>query len=209
MEFLKSPWMAVVIAIVSIVIGTALGIVTAKYFYDRALEFRVLELDAEVRFLESQKEALEKDLHKCLEEDQALTKECKAREAKLGLNPEAHEIGPDSSRKLTLTITTVPVEGQGPESEESIGGRVEGLTKPEAYKIVLYARTDRWYVQPYTAQPKTDIDETGRWRNSSHLGSEYAALLVRPTYSPPSTPEQLPPTGGDVLAVTRVPARPR
>jgi len=84
-----------------------------------------------------------------------------------------------------------------------------GLMKPDAYKIVIYARTDRWFVQPYTAQPLTDIEKTGRWNNTTHLGRAYAALVVRPTYSPPNAPEQLPPTGGDVVQIAQVPARSR
>jgi len=199
--------MAVVLTIVGIVAGAVLGFLASQYFYDRALEFRVLELDAQIRSLDSQKEALEKDLQKCVEENQTLRKECKAQEAKLGMKPKKQEIGLVSGQKLSVTITTVPTRGQGPETEENIGGQVVGLTRPETYKIVLYARTDRWYVQPYTSQPLTDVDEAGRWENSSHQGSEYAALLVRPTYSPPNAPEQLPPTGGDVLAISRVPAR--
>jgi hypothetical protein len=209
MEFAKSPWMAVVLTIVGIAAGAVLGFLANQYFYGRGLEMRILEQDAEIRWLRSQKEALEKDLNKCVEENRTLRKECEAQEAKLGLKPKEQAIGPVPPQGLSVAITTVPTKGQGPETEENIGGQVVGLTRPETYKIVLYARTDRWYVQPYTSQPLTDVDKTGRWENSSHLGSEYAALLVKPTYSPPNAPEQLPPTGGDILAISRVPARSR
>ena len=67
--------------------------------------------------------------------------------------------------------------------------------------VVLFAKGDTWYLQPWVAAPYTDIGADGRWSADIHLGTEYAALLVRRSYKPPSRTASLPPVGGDVLAV--------
>jgi hypothetical protein len=63
-----------------------------------------------------------------------------------------------------------------------------------------------WYVQPYVSAPLTEIKEGGRFETSIHLGSKYAALLVKPSYNPPAATAKLPPVGGEVLAVATVDA---
>lgn len=70
--------------------------------------------------------------------------------------------------------------------------------------VVLYARTDLYYVQPYAAST-LDIDALGRWGSMVRGGTSYAALLVRGGYQPPATMSTLPEPGGDVLAVRRAP----
>jgi len=50
----------------------------------------------------------------------------------------------------------------------------------------------------------TKIQGDSKWKNVTHLGEEYAALLVDPSYSPPQTTEVLPATGGAVAAVVVV-----
>jgi signal transduction histidine kinase len=81
-----------------------------------------------------------------------------------------------------------------------IEGRVGGARPGQ--QIVLYARSGVWYVQPYADQPFTSIRADSTWTNSTHLGTEYAALLVEPGYSPPTVTERLPaPGGGGVVAV--------
>ena len=112
-----------------------------------------------------------------------------------------------SSAQPTIKFTTVP-EG-GPGGAERIGeiaGRAIGA-KPEQ-RIVLFARSGIWWVQPYSVRPFTAIQKDGTWSNSTHLGTEYAALLVEPGYSPPKTSDVLPAKGGDVIAVAAVSARP-
>lgn len=121
--------------------------------------------------------------------------------------------GPQPSPPTTLLVpvvrvTEVPPAGEGPTSRGAIGGTVEGLQDPQQYKIVVYAFTDnKWYVQPVADQPLTDITPDGTWSNWTHLGSAYAALVVRLPYTPPPMPEALPATGGAVLAVARKDAR--
>lgn len=87
-----------------------------------------------------------------------------------------------------------------------IEGRVNGARPGQ--QLVLYARSGAWYVQPYADQPFTSVQTDFTWRNSTHLGTEYAALLVEPGYSPPVMVDRLPPPGGGVVAVTVREGRP-
>jgi hypothetical protein len=58
-----------------------------------------------------------------------------------------------------------------------------------------------WWVQPLTAEPFTSLGLDGTWHNSTHLGTEYAALLVDRDFRPAPRMDALPDTGGPVLAV--------
>jgi hypothetical protein len=49
--------------------------------------------------------------------------------------------------------------------------------------------------------PFTRILRNSNWRNATHLGTDYAALLVDPAYRPPANVQSLPPVGGPVAAV--------
>lgn len=79
-------------------------------------------------------------------------------------------------------------------------GRVTGA-RPEQ-RIVLYAYTDgRWGECQQSGQPFASIGSDGRWKASVHLGIQYAALLVDPTYNPPEQTEMLPITGKGIVAL--------
>jgi hypothetical protein len=108
--------------------------------------------------------------------------------------------------KTAIRITTVPPKGGGPDSLDTIAGTVSGV-KTESYKVIIFAHTDRWYVQPYIDAPDTSIGSDGKWESDTHLGLEYAALLVKPSYKPPATAATLPAVGGAVLAIARERAR--
>jgi hypothetical protein len=41
-------------------------------------------------------------------------------------------------------------------------------------------------VQPFRRYSYTEIAADGGWENMTHLGSEYAALLIAPGYQPPA-----------------------
>jgi hypothetical protein len=85
----------------------------------------------------------------------------------------------------------------------TIEGRVAGA-RP-AQRIVLYAKTDgRWGVCRQSDQPFTNIETDGRWKGAVHLGIQYAALLVDPTYSPPEQTELLPIVGNGVVTLAVV-----
>jgi hypothetical protein len=82
-------------------------------------------------------------------------------------------------------------------------GRATGV--PPGQRIALYANTDgRWGLCPQSGQPFTNIGNDGRWKASVHLGIQYAALLVDPTYDPPEQTESLPIVGNGVVALAVV-----
>ncbi len=58
-----------------------------------------------------------------------------------------------------------------------------------------------WWVQPFSEQPFSDIGADGAWRNTSHIGTEYAAMLVAATYKPPDTLPALPQVGSGIRAI--------
>lgn len=92
-----------------------------------------------------------------------------------------------------------PTNPGGPLTIGSIAGRVNG--PHEGLKVVLYAKSGRWYVQPYADQPFTAIKPDSSWSSPTHLGTDYAALLVQPDYVPPMVIDNLPSVGGSVTAV--------
>jgi hypothetical protein len=84
-----------------------------------------------------------------------------------------------------------------------IDGRATGARPGQ--RIVLYAKTDgRWGVCRQSGQPSTNIEADGRWKATVHLGIQYAALLVDPTYNPPEQTESLPIVGNGVVALAVV-----
>jgi hypothetical protein len=99
-----------------------------------------------------------------------------------------------------ISVSQVPgASVGGPQRLEPIAGRVTGARPGQ--KIVLYARSGGWWVQPLAAEPFTAIAADGAWHNSTHLGSEYAALLVDGDYQPEPRADVLPSVGGPVRAV--------
>jgi hypothetical protein len=113
---------------------------------------------------------------------------------------------PSSQQEVKVQFLHVPSAGGGSDSQGNIDGNVLGLKSPQEYKIVLYAHTDQWYVQPLVTAPYTDLDSNGKWSNWTHLGGRYAALVVRPTFRPGPPGQTLPSVGGDVIARGEVPA---
>lgn len=106
----------------------------------------------------------------------------------------------------SIQITLVPPKGEGSDSNGTIGGKASGANLKDC-KVVIFARTDKWYVQPTVASPYTPIGEDGQWETDIHLGYEYAALLVKSSYEPPGTTGTLPNVAGPVLAIARMPAK--
>ena len=89
----------------------------------------------------------------------------------------------------------------GPDKVDVIEGRASGSVPGQ--QIVLYAKSeDLWWIQPFTDKPFTKIDGDSKWKNQTHLGSEYAALLVDAGFRPPQTTETLPVLGSGVVAVS-------
>jgi hypothetical protein len=105
-----------------------------------------------------------------------------------------------SGLKPSIEFTKIPAAREGgPDKMDTIEGRVVGAHPGQ--QIVVYARSGQWWAQPMASQPFTRIQPDSKWSNSTHFGTEYAALLVEPGYSPPSTTDSLPLEGGAVVAV--------
>ena len=99
-----------------------------------------------------------------------------------------------------IEFTRIPqADPGGKEKHDIIDGRVKGARAGQ--QVVLYAKSGVWWVQPLVVQPFTKIQPSSKWSNATHLGTEYAALLVNPGYQPPTTLNVLPSVNGDVAAV--------
>jgi hypothetical protein len=111
------------------------------------------------------------------------------------------------SSKPTLQITQVPSANPGgPVQMDFIEGRVTGA-KP-GQQIVLYAYSGIWWIQPFASHQYTNIQPDSTWRNSTHLGTQYGAILVDPGYHPPTKVANLPAEGHGVVAVATAAGKP-
>jgi hypothetical protein len=111
--------------------------------------------------------------------------------------------GCGAPRQPAIEFTSVPEAGPGGSAKTvRIAGRVIG-SKP-GQKIVLFARDGTWWVQPFGSKPFTEIQPDHSWANITHVGAEYAALLVERDYAPPRVADVLPPPGGLVISVATV-----
>src|SRR5262245_16025070 len=101
-----------------------------------------------------------------------------------------------------VEFTKLPPAAEGsPEILHPIAGRVRNAKRGD--RIVLFARSGVWWVQPLGNKPFTAIQPDSTWNNSTHPGTAYAALLVDKDYHPPLTVNALPQKGGSVHAVTQ------
>ena len=119
------------------------------------------------------------------------------------LGPAASLAAADANAPSIL-ITNSPAAGAGSDSHGTIEGAASGVNRDEVY-VVIYARTNVWYVQPLIASPYAVLDSNNRFSTWTHLGYEYGALLVKRSYQPPNTFSDFPSAGGDILAVAKVP----
>jgi len=106
----------------------------------------------------------------------------------------------------TIEFTRVPQTDPGGKEKNDI---IEGIVKGgrPGQRIVLYARSGKWWVQPLPNNPFTRVQASGKWTNATHLGAEYAAPLVEPGFRPPFTYDTLPPPGGDIAAFVVAPGQ--
>jgi signal transduction histidine kinase len=116
----------------------------------------------------------------------------------------ATETAPGAPRVVFERVPSA--EPGGTSKLADIGGRV---VNPRAgLRVVLYARSGDWYVQPFWETPFTEIRPDSTWASPTHTGTEYAALLVDPRFTPPRIAAALPSRGGGVVAVEVVPGTP-
>jgi hypothetical protein len=100
----------------------------------------------------------------------------------------------------SITFTKIPPAAQGGrERVDTISGRVSGFRPGQ--RIVLYAKSGPWWVQPWPEQPFIEIRSDSTWDSQTHLGYEYAALLVNADYHPAPTMDVAPAMGGSVVAL--------
>jgi hypothetical protein len=85
----------------------------------------------------------------------------------------------------------------------SVAGSVKQVVIPDTFKIVVYAFTNQYYIQPCTSQPLNPINSDGSWEPiPSHSGTIYV-LLVSASYNPPAAALSLPSVDGvNVFAVS-------
>lgn len=106
----------------------------------------------------------------------------------------------------SIAFTEIPEAGPGGATPiRPIAGRVTGARNGQ--QVVLYARAGTWWVQPYSTKPFTELGPGASFRTTTHLGTDYAALLVDRDFKPPKRTDALPATGGLVHAVTVVEGR--
>jgi hypothetical protein len=110
-----------------------------------------------------------------------------------------------ASNGPSIAFTRIPqADGERSSRNDIIEGKVTGAAPGQ--KIVLYAKSGKgWWVQPLVDHPLTNMRGDFSWTNATHLGTHYAALLVKESYRPQSTLNALPPAGDSVLAVASVP----
>jgi hypothetical protein len=103
----------------------------------------------------------------------------------------------------SIEFTHIPPAGEGGrEKVDSISGRVRNA-RPDQH-IVVYAHAGSWWVQPSPEHPLIAIKADSTWSSETHLGFEYAALVVDANYSPPAVTDITPIQGGPIALVTIV-----
>ncbi len=113
-----------------------------------------------------------------------------------------------TSTAPSITFTRIPqADLAGSARNDIIEGKVTGAAPGQ--KIVLYAKNGKWWVQPLLDQPLTDLRANFSWTNATHLGTDYAAILVKGGYQPQGELSSLPEVGGNILAVATVPGAAR
>ena len=114
----------------------------------------------------------------------------------------------NSSNARSIAFTRIPqADSSGSAHNDIIEGRVTGASPGQ--KIVLYAKTGKWWVQPLIDQPITNLRPNFSWTNATHLGTHYAALLVKDGSRPESVLDSLPATDDSILAVAVAPGAAR
>jgi hypothetical protein len=108
--------------------------------------------------------------------------------------------GCSSNAHPTIEFSKIPPAAQGGrEKVDTISGHVTDARSGQ--KIVVYARSGPWWVQPWPDQALIPISFDSTWSTTTHLGFEYAAILVEPGYHPPPTMDVLPSQGGPFVTI--------
>jgi hypothetical protein len=110
-------------------------------------------------------------------------------------------VGIDAEGNATTASTTIDIQRAAPSLElltfgrERSSGRVANVDLTQ-YKVVLYVRTNEFYVQPFADMKSIWITSRGYFWSSNFVVGDSATLhawLVPRSYDPPSTMTQPPP----------------
>lgn len=106
----------------------------------------------------------------------------------------------DANQTGSVQILHLPeADPGGPLKMDFIEGKAQ-ITAP-GDRIVLYAKSGVWWIQPFNNQQFTKIQTDSTWKNTTHLGTDYAAILVSRNYQPQPRLQTLPSVGNGVLAI--------
>lgn len=108
-----------------------------------------------------------------------------------------------ASSRPSIEFSHIPPAAQGgPGRVDFISGRVRNARREQ--QIVIYAHSGTWWLQHNPDQPLIPIQGDSTWSTETHLGFEYAALLVEPNYHPLAVLDLAPTQGGSVDLVAIV-----
>jgi hypothetical protein len=100
-----------------------------------------------------------------------------------------------------ISFTQVPQWNPGDRNlQDVMEGRVSG-EQPDQRMVIYSKAGELWWLQPLLSSPFTTILPDHVWRNETHLGTDYAVLLVDPSYQPAAVLAQLPQRGAGIAAV--------
>lgn len=109
--------------------------------------------------------------------------------------------GTNQDVEAKISFTQVPQWNPGDQSQQDvIEGTVSGARQGQ--RLVIYSKSGGlWWLQPLLTSPFTAILPDQVWRNETHLGTEYAVLLVDSSFHPAAILSQLPKRGQGIAAV--------
>lgn len=88
----------------------------------------------------------------------------------------------------------------GDEKTEIMSGSVIGVN-PDNYRIVVFAYTNQWYIQPDVNNYLINIQADGSWSTETHLGEKYCIMLVKKNFSTESPITSLPLGSDKIIAI--------
>src|SRR5713101_7916650 len=105
-----------------------------------------------------------------------------------------------SSARPSIEFTKIPPAAQGGrERVDTLSGRLRNARPKQ--QIVIYAHSRQWWVQPWPEHPFIPIKADSTWSTETHLGFEYASLLVEPDFHPLPTMDVAPTQSASVALV--------
>ncbi len=87
-----------------------------------------------------------------------------------------------------------------------VAGTANNIDTAKA-RVVLWAKTDQWYIQLWIDKPYTTIDRNGKWSNYTHPWSRLVTLLVDKSYQPGDIRQEHPSNATSVLAWDEYPTK--